>query len=245
MSYGFSAVNGSVVTIDQDYSNYTLHSVVTVVCDINNYYSGVYVGEGLLGAINVPNVQGVIAFTDSTNAVSTWNSLSNVGGVSYIVVNPPMVWNGSYYDYPPTVSVNIGFYVPSATVVAPLVRFGYGLNIFKPDGTPAFSTNLKYSKHKVTYTINTDVTLTSFPFPASTVQPIFCLAPFVAQGSYLSQPEGVPSSSGESMFWGYISTIGSTKYMNVYSTGSDHMSLPNLTAMFIWQANAHIYLGDY
>jgi len=225
MSFGFQQVNPSgVVTIDQDYSNYTLHSTVTINNIGNSYFLYVY----------VPDVEGVLAFSNSRVPITQWDSLSKRGTTV------------AFFSYLGT--FQIYFYVPSAAYVTN-VNYGSGLNVYKADGGVAFSSNLRYSKHKVTYTLNSDVDYASLPYPSNTVTPIFCLSPFVTQGSYHYEYEGGQLGDGDSQFRGWIAGSAGAYTLEVGSDGVANMN--NVTSsgygwgMFVWQANAHIYLGDF
>jgi len=225
MSFGLQQTNPSgVVAIDQDYSNYTLHSTVT----INN------IGDSYFLYVYVPDVEGVLAFSDSRVNISQWDCLAKRGSTQAFFSDL-----GTFHIY---------FYVPSAAYISN-VSYGYGLNVYKADGGVAFSSNLRYSKHKATYTLNTDTAYASLPYPSNTVAPIFCLSPFVTQGSYDYAFEGGMAAVGDSQFRGRIAGSAGAYTLEVGSDGIYNMNQINMSGygfgIFVWQDNAHIYLGDF
>lgn len=234
MGYGFSAINNNdIIVIDQDFSNYCLHSTITVDnanCsygtfqnNFGHYYKSLY----------IPNILGVIALCNSTHDVSCWSSLS-AHGTNQILIIP---------DYGLNFSFQIYFYVPSTAFS---VTSGYGLNVYNQLGNLTFSSTLSYLKHLVTYTVDTRNS-SELPYPIGISNPVFVLNPFHMQGDYHYQYEGGLYYSGTSAYFASISNINGRYYLETRSDAIDNLNNASWSGsgsgFAYWEENCHIYLG--
>lgn len=234
MDYGFSAINNNdIIVIDQNFSNYCLHSTITVNnsnCsygyfqnNFGHYYKSLY----------IPNIPGVIALCNSMHDVSCWGSLSAYG-TNQILIIP---------DYGLSFSFQIYFYVPSTAFS---VVSGYGLNVYNQLGNLTFSSTLSYLKHLVTYTVNTSIN-SELPYPIGISNPVFVLNPFHMQGDYHYQYEEGLYYSGTSGYFASISNINGRYYLETWSAAIESVNNANWSGsgsgFAYWENNCHIYLG--
>ena len=234
MGYGFSCINNNdIVVIDQEYSNYALHSIVTItysMCSVGYFQNNF---GSWYCTIYVPNIPGIIAFSDSTEFISCYGSLSANGTSQTIIID--------YIDQ--NTSFNIAFYVPSNNLTS---STGYGLNVYKSNAELCFSSSLRYAKHDVTHVASTWNSL-ALPYSVNaTGYKMFETSAFRAMGDYNFQPEGGLFYSGTAMYYGRING----NYLETWSQGTDMWSLMQNTGamgsmMILWDDYAHFYLGVY
>lgn len=125
MSYGIQVYNSdSILTIDDNYSNYAVYSSGTLTSTLNG--AGYY--EYTLA---LPNIPGILMYIRSTSNVGTyWIQQGGHAGSTTVVESDT------------STSINYILVVPSSALSVPS---GYGLNIYRGDGSLAFSSEYSYA----------------------------------------------------------------------------------------------------
>jgi len=125
MSYGIQVVNSVGITvIDDNYSNYAVYSSGSIgpIADGTGYY---YYDIGL------PNIPGILVFMRSqTNAGVFWVTSGGGAGTTLRIGGMSAV------------NIDYLLLIPSSSLAAPS---GYGLNIYRGDGSLAFSSEYSYA----------------------------------------------------------------------------------------------------
>jgi hypothetical protein len=121
MSYGFMAINANgIVQIDDNFSNYYVYSRNTV--------------GGSSVNIVLPNIAGLKILINNDNNTRDFYLIGSVIGNNTVILNWTILAG--------TPTINYIILAPSH--FAPSQDTSYGLNVYTPSGTLAFSSNLNY-----------------------------------------------------------------------------------------------------
>lgn len=127
MSFGVQIVNNSdIVLIDQDYATYAVYSSGTMAVSGSDG-SGVW-GSTYFYNITIPNIQGALVFIKPVTTTETGGFFVISGGEAGTVLKI-----GSYAN-----PGNLKYIIVVPSSALPITN-GYGFNIYKIDGTLAFS----------------------------------------------------------------------------------------------------------
>lgn len=129
MAYGFSSINDSnLVQIDQDYSNYVLHSTGTVPVATFDAW-----GNRFGNYITLPVSTALVFMKCNYTGYASFFSEFDVNNLLRLKIFAA----GDYSVY------TYYIYVPSSFYAAASYNSGYGLNVYKPDGNLSYSSGLK------------------------------------------------------------------------------------------------------
>lgn len=153
MSYGFSCTNSSgIIQIDEDYANYCVYSSGTIA-------------NGA-GTVTLPSIPGAVVFCCLDYPGLQWFSGNYDLYISNLVHIEYFYWNGTEAVTPygavgsdtnPVVTYYIMIPSNYSTVST---STGFGLNVYKSDGSVSFSSNLPYMN--ILMAIPFDVTTWTF-----------------------------------------------------------------------------------